>query len=47
MSPFEVQLRRDLRLGWAGRGDMAVMLGFFLIILTPVSYTHLRAHETP
>ena len=36
MSPFEVQLRRDLRLGWAGRGDMAVMLGFFLIILTLV-----------
>ena len=33
MSPFEVQLRRDLRLGWAGRGDMAVMLGFFLICL--------------
>ena len=36
MSLFEVQLRRDLRLGWAGRGDMAVMLGFFLIILTLV-----------
>ncbi len=36
MSPFEVQLRRDLRLGLAGRGDMAVMLGFFLIILTLV-----------
>ena len=36
MSPFEVQVRRDLRLGWAGRGDMAVMLGFFLIILTLV-----------
>ena len=36
MSPFEIQVRRDLRLGWAGRGDMAVMLGFFLIILTLV-----------
>lgn len=36
MSPFELQLRRDLRLGWAGRGDMSVMLGFFLIILTLV-----------
>ena len=36
MSPFELQVRRDLRLGWAGRGDMAVMLGFFLIILTLV-----------
>ena len=36
MSPFELQVRRDLRLGWAGRGDMLVVLGFFLIILTLV-----------
>ena len=33
MSPIEVQIRRDLRLGWAGRGNMLVMLGFFLIII--------------
>ena len=34
MTPFELQLRRDLSLGWAGRGDMLVVLGFFLIIIT-------------
>ena len=34
MTPFELQLRRDLSLGWAGRGDMLVVLGFFLIIVT-------------
>jgi len=34
MTPFELQLRRDLSLGWAGRGDMLVVLGFLLIIIT-------------
>lgn len=34
MTPFELQLRRDLSLGWASRGDMLVVLGFFLIIIT-------------
>jgi len=33
MSPMQVQIRRDLRLGWAGRSNMLVMLGFFLIII--------------
>lgn len=34
MTPFELQLRRDLRPRWAGRGDMLVVPGFFLIIVT-------------
>jgi len=34
MNPFVLQLRRDLRMGWAGRSDMLVVLAFFLIIVT-------------
>ncbi|NCF48443.1 MAG: heme exporter protein CcmB [Bacteroidetes bacterium] len=33
MNGFFAQVRRDLALGWGGRGDMLVMLGFFLIII--------------
>ena len=40
MTPFELQLRRDLSLGWAGRGDMLVVLGFFLIIITLFPLAH-------
>ena len=34
MTPSGLQLRRDPSLGWASRGDMLVVLGFFLIIIT-------------
>jgi heme exporter protein B len=34
MNMLAAQIRRDLALMWAGRGDAAVMLAFFLIIIT-------------
>lgn len=34
MSPLGAQIRRDIALGWCGRGQALVMLGFFLIIIT-------------
>ena len=34
MSPLGAQIRRDIALGWRGRGQALVMLGFFLIIIT-------------
>ena len=34
MSPLGAQVRRDIALGWRGRGQALVMLGFFLIIIT-------------
>ena len=34
MNPLGAQIRRDIALGWRGRGQALVMLGFFLIIIT-------------
>ena len=33
-TPLGAQIRRDIALGWRGRGQALVMLGFFLIIIT-------------
>ena len=33
-SSLGAQIRRDIALGWRGRGQALVMLGFFLIIIT-------------
>ena len=34
ITPLGAQVRRDIALGWRGRGQALVMLGFFLIIIT-------------
>ncbi|MGB1176619.1 MAG: heme exporter protein CcmB [Candidatus Puniceispirillaceae bacterium] len=34
MNALGAQIRRDIALGWRGRGQALVMLGFFLIIIT-------------
>ena len=34
MTGLSAQIRRDIALGWRGRGQALVMLGFFLIIIT-------------
>ena len=34
MTGLSAQIRRDIALGWRGRGQTLVMLGFFLIIIT-------------
>ena len=34
ITPLGAQIRRDIALGWRGRGQALVMLGFFLIIIT-------------
>ena len=34
MNPLGAQIRRDIALGWRGRGQALVILGFFLIIIT-------------
>jgi heme exporter protein B len=34
MNPLGTQIKRDIAVGWRGRGQALVMLGFFLIIIT-------------